>query len=190
MGRDKTRLRLGDQTLVVRQVHLLQGVCRSVAVIGQARSFAGLDVPVIPDELPGHGPLGGVYTGLRHARTELNLFLGCDMPFMEARFLRYLCARALAARPDVAIPETPHQGLQPLSAVYTRRALAAVRASLASGDNKVSRFFSRVHCLIVPWRELARGRFAPRLFTNLNTPQDFEDAKRGIEGATPRKPEA
>ena len=190
MGRDKTQLRLGGQTLAARQVRLLEAVCRSAAVIGPAGSLRGLDVPVIPDELPGHGPLGGIYTGLRHARTELNLFLGCDMPFMEARFLHYLCARALAARPDVAIPETPHHGLQPLSAVYTRRALAAVRASLASGDNQVSGVYSRVRCLVLPWREIARGRFAPRLFTNLNTPQDFEDAKRRIEGAAFRQLDA
>lgn len=162
MGRDKTQLRLGGQTLAARQVRLLEAVCRSVAVIGPAGSLAGLEVPVIPDELPGHGPLGGIYTGLRYTRTELNLFLGCDMPFMEARFLRYLCARALAA----------------------------VRASLASGDNKVSGAFSRVRCLILPWRDIARDRFAPRLFINLNTPQDYEDAKRGIEGAPLRQHDA
>jgi len=185
MGRDKTRLRLGGQTLAGRQVCLLGGVCRSVAVIGLAGSLSGLDVPVIPDDLPGCGPLGGIYTGLRRTRTELNLFLGCDMPFMDARFLRYLCARALAVRAEVAAPETPQQGLQPLSAVYARGALAAVRASLAQGDNKASGFFSKVRCVILPWREIARGGFAPRLFINLNTPQDFEDATRRVEGAVP-----
>lgn len=185
MGRDKTRLQLGGQTLAGRQVRLLERVCRSVAVIGPAETLVGLDVPVIPDDLPGHGPLGAIYTALRHTRTELNLILGCDMPFMEVRFLRYLCARALAARPEVAVPETPHQGLQPLSAVYARGALAAIRSSLAAGENKVSGFFPKVRFLILPWREIARGGFAPRLFANLNTPQDFEDAERRMEAVAP-----
>jgi molybdenum cofactor guanylyltransferase len=181
MGRDKALLRLGQEILLERQVRLLQTVCHSVAVIGPVRDLPGLEVPDIADELPGRGPLGGIYTGLRQARTEFSLFLGCDMPFMEARFLRYLCARALASGADVAIPETPGQGMQPLSAVYRRRALAAIRNSLASGDNKVSRFFSRVSCLILRWPEIARGGFAPHLFANINTPDDFADARRRIE---------
>jgi molybdenum cofactor guanylyltransferase len=181
MGRDKALLRLGQVILLERQVRLLQTVCHSVAIIGPVRNFPGFEAPFIADELPGHGPLGGIYTGLRQARTEFTLFLGCDMPFMKARFLRYLCARALDGRADATIPETPGQGVQPLSAVYRRRALAAIRNSLASGDNKVSRFFSKVSCLILRWPEIARGGFAPCLFANLNTPEDFADAERRIE---------
>jgi molybdenum cofactor guanylyltransferase len=183
MGSDKALLRLGQETLLERQVRLLLMVCHSVAVIGSTRKLPGFEVPVIADELPGHGPLGGIYTGLRQARTEFSLFLGCDMPFMEARFLRYICARALVAGADVVIPETPGQGVQPLSAVYRRRAQAAIRNSLASGDNKVSRFFSRVSCLILRWPEIARGGFAPSLFANVNTPEDFAAAKRKIESS-------
>jgi molybdopterin-guanine dinucleotide biosynthesis protein A len=181
MGRDKAKLVLGEETMLERQIRLLRRVCRSVTVIGPPENFARVDVPVFPDELLGRGPLAGIYTGLSLSRTELNLFLGCDMPFMGARFLRFLCERACTSRADVTLPETRQQGLQPLSAVYRRRALGPIRARLAAGENEVSRFLPRVQCLVLPWREIARAGFPPRIFDNMNTREDYEAARRSFQ---------
>jgi molybdopterin-guanine dinucleotide biosynthesis protein A len=178
MGQDKSKLLVAGEALLQRQIRLLHSVCRSVAVLGPPQSFAGLEVPVFPDERPGRGPLGGLYTGLLQTRTEFNLFLGCDLPFMEASFLRYLCRRALERQADVTVPESRHHEFEPLCAVYRRRALGAVRRSLDSGENKVTRFFSRVRCEMIPWPEVSRAGFSPRIFVNMNTPQDYEEAKR------------
>jgi len=191
LGRPKAALVLGDETMLARQVRLLKSVSRSVAVVGRSAGFEGLeargtgsalggDVRLLPDELPGGGPLGGIYSGLAWTRTEFNLFLGCDLPFMEARFLRYLAAKALACGADVTVPESQDGRLQPLAAVYRRRARAAVKASLESGENKVTRFYSRVRCEAVKWPEIAREGFPPHIFDNMNTPADYENAVRRL----------
>ncbi len=178
MGQDKSKLLLAGERMLQRQIRLLHSLCRSVAVLGPPQNFAGLEVPVFPDERAGRGPLGGLYTGLLHTRTEFNLFLGCDLPFMEAGFLRYLCRRALERQADVTVPESRDHGFEPLCAVYRRRALGAVRRSLESGENKVTRAFSRLRCEMIPWQAVSRVGFSPRIFVNMNTPQDYEEAKR------------
>ncbi len=183
MGRSKAQLLLGHETTLERQIRLLRSVCRFVAVLGPPMHFQGLEIPVFPDEFTGRGPLAGLYTGLVRTRTEFNLFLGCDLPFMEARFLQYLCRRAFESRADVTIPESREHGFHPLCAVYRRRALWAVRASLAAGENKVSRFFSRVRCEVLATREIARAGFAPRIFDNMNTIDDYQRALQRL--ATP-----
>ncbi len=185
MGRDKAKLLLGDETMVERQLRLLRSVCRSAVVLGPPANLAGITsagspLPCWPDELPGRGPLGGLYTGLRRTRTDFNLFLSCDLPFMETPFLHMLCQRALECRADVTVPESRDHGREPLCAVYRRRALAAIRKSLAAAEYKVDRFFSRVRCEVVPWSEIARAGFAPRIFANMNTPEDYEAAKAAI----------
>ncbi len=185
MGQPKALLTLAGETLFHRQVRVLREVARFVAVVGPPEIFEGAnslaDVPRWPDELPGRGPLGGIYTALLRTRTELNLVLGCDMPFAEAAFLRYLCARALSTRADVTVPESRDRRLNTLCAVYRRRALSAVRGSLASGENKVSAFFPRVHSRVLAWRELAKAGFSPRIFDNLNTPEDYDQALRRLK---------
>ena len=74
MGRDKAHLRLGSKTL-------LEHIRR------EARSL-GLPVRIIRRDLvPRCGPLGGIYTALKTSRTEAELFLACDMPFVSAALL-------------------------------------------------------------------------------------------------------
>jgi molybdenum cofactor guanylyltransferase len=184
MGRPKHALVLGGETLLERALRLARPVARRVAVVGPPERVyeLGLGAPVFADEIAARGPLGGIYTGLCHTRTEFNLFLSCDLPFMETRFLRYLAGRARECGRDVTLAETPGQGYQPLAAIYRRRALAAVRASLASGENKVSRFFSRVRLRVLTWPEIARAGFGPSIFDNLNTEEDYARAVRKTWG--------
>src|SRR5437016_4184166 len=196
MGIPKENLVLGGERMLDRQIRLLRSVSRSVAAIG-----AGADsgnsrlvdtwvdepvtggVPVMSDVIQGRGPLGGIYSGLSWTRTEFNLFLACDLPFVNARLLRYIVERALAGGADVTIPECREGAYQPLCAVYRRRARHAVRANLARGQNKVTRFFPRVHCCVIPWSEVARAGFPPRVFDNMNTPEEYDAAKQSIDSA-------
>lgn len=181
MGLPKALLVLGNEAMVQRQIRLLRSLCRSVAVLGSPPLLVGLDAPVVPDEISGRGPLGGIYTGLQRTRTEYNLFLGCDLPFMKRQFLDYLCRKALESRADVTVPESSSGRIEPLCGVYRRRGLWAVRASLTAGENRITRFYPRVRVSVVPWRELARDGFGARIFDNMNTPEDFETAKRVLQ---------
>lgn len=181
MGRAKAELALGGETMLARQVRLLRAVCRSVAVVGLGEKASGVDVHAWPDVIPGRGPLGGIYTGLLHARTEFSFFLGCDLPFLEVRFLEFLLIRARQGQADVTIPEARDRRLQPVCAVYRRRALALARLRLNADLNKTQDLIRRLHCEVVSWPEIARGGFAPRLLANMNVPEQYESAKRMLK---------
>ncbi|HMC27117.1 MAG TPA: molybdenum cofactor guanylyltransferase, partial [Verrucomicrobiae bacterium] len=80
MGRDKASIRIGGVTL-------LQRVRKTAAELR-------LPIRVIRRDLvPRCGPLGGIYTGLITSRAAAELFVACDMPFIEAQFLRKLIDR-------------------------------------------------------------------------------------------------
>ena len=174
MGFDKAHLPLGSERMVDRQIRLLRAMCRSVAILGPPDRFVGTGVQVYEDEIPGQGPLGGIRTGLRRACTEFSLFLGCDMPLMEVRFLRYLCEQALASRALATVPPPWARGRYPLCAVLRRGALPRVSSCLASGQNQVGRFFSRSPRRTISKVEFARAGFSTRIFCNLNTPEEYE----------------
>ena len=202
MGQPKHALILNGETLLSRQLRLLRSVCPAIAVLGtsdaqpyaqasiheaslkmtEKESKMTYEVPVYPDEWPGCGPLAGIYTALLHTRTEYNLVIGCDMPYLSASFLHYLCLRAKESQADVTVSESRDRRLQPLCAVYRRRARNAIRLSLAQGQNKVSRFYPRVRCKIIRFQEMARAGFRDNLFGNINTPADFEALRRDYPG--------
>jgi len=178
MGRAKSELVLDGETMLERQIRVLRAVCRTVAVIGIPNSVSGLHVSAWTDEIPGRGPAGGIYSALLHARTEFNLILGCDLPFVDARFLRFLAQRALDSPADVTVPEARDLRIQPVSAVYRRRALAAVRSRLNAGLNKTQDLVYRLWPRVVSWREIARAGFPSRILANMNTPEEYEAAKQ------------
>lgn len=180
MGRPKADLVLAGATMLERQIRLLRAVGFPVAVVGYRGSRSGLGVPVLDDDFPDRGPLAGISAGLGHTRREFNLFLGCDLPFMERRFLEFLCCRALESGADVTLPHSAGGRAQPLCALYRRRIAGIIRGQLESGWNKVDRFFPRVRTERILWPEMARLGFPPRIFDNMNTPEDYEDAVRRL----------
>lgn len=182
MGQPKESLLLDGENMLQRQISLLRTVARQVFVIGAPLAYLDdFDVPVIPDEIPGRGPLGGIYTSLLKSRTKLNLVLGCDLPFVSPGLLSYLSVRAISFGSDVTVPCSRDGRYQPLCAVYHRRALYAVRTRLSLGENKISGFFRMVRRDAVPWQKLANAGFRPSVFDNINSPEDYEYARRRVE---------
>lgn len=182
MGSPKTALSIDGQPMLKRQVLMLRSVARSVGVVGGSSGYlTDLEVFGSPDAMPCRGPLAGIYTALLETRTEFNLVLGCDLPFVTRRLLAFLADRAVSIRGDVTVPISRDGRLQPLCAVYRRRALYAVRTSLAEGENRPRMCFRKIHCTIVPWNDLAQAGFGASVFSNMNTPDDYDYARKRLE---------
>lgn len=183
MGRAKASLQLDGESMLERQIRVLRSVARRVAVVGGQPGYLDeFDVSCVPDAITGRGPLGGIYTALLESRTEFSLVLGCDLPFVNRNLLACLMLRAKADGSDVTVPCSPDGRLQPLCAVYRRRALYAVRTRLALGLNKTRGFFPMVRCAVISWRELADAGVRALVFDNMNTREDYEYARKRIEG--------
>lgn len=185
MGRPKSSLLIAGETMLDRQIRLLRSLARRVVVIGGTSEFSkDFNVYRVPDVETDRGPLAGIYTALLQTRTEFNLILGCDLPFVNRRLLGYLATRAMAAGSDVTVPRSRDGRLQPLCAVYRRQARYAVQASLAAGNNKLRSFFPRVRCGAIPWRDLSCAGFRPSIFGNMNTPEDYEWVRKRFEASS------
>ncbi len=97
MGRDKALLELEGETLVARGLRTLGEVCAEVAIAGGAEELRRFG-RVIPDGLPGCGPLGGIVAALEQTLFEWNLFLAVDVPFVP----RAVWARLIEAARESA----------------------------------------------------------------------------------------
>src|SRR6266536_1010708 len=77
-GADKASLPIGDTRIIDRQLAALAAVTvkNGVRIIADDRDrYAGLGLRVIPDAIPGAGPLGGLYTALLDASHDHVLIL-------------------------------------------------------------------------------------------------------------------
>src|SRR5207302_9469448 len=145
MGRDKALLEISGVPLLVRTARLIEPLVAAVTVIGSPERYASLGLRVIPDAVAGVGPLGGIATALRFSASAWNLILGCDLPYLTAKWLDWLIARALDSQADALLPETP-RGVEPLCAKYRTSSAPAIAAAIAPGARKET---ERLACLAV-----------------------------------------
>jgi molybdopterin-guanine dinucleotide biosynthesis protein A len=179
MGEDKAFLEFGGQTLLVRALNVLGGVCDRVGIVGDPSKFANCGAAkvesVVADIFPGCGPLAGIQSALAHSSTDLNLMLAVDMPFVTPELLTFLLAAAENTDAVVTLPRTV-KGFQPLCAVYRRDFCVVAEQALRAGKYKIDAAFSGVALRIVEDAELTAAGFSERSFFNVNTQEDRREA--------------
>src|SRR5882724_876980 len=99
MGRNKALLDYGDGTLVQAVAFEVLKAAGSVALLGDPALYGHLGIRVVPDVIPGCGPMSGLHAALLAAGgAEWILIVACDLPNIESSFLRSLID---AASPEV-----------------------------------------------------------------------------------------
>jgi molybdopterin-guanine dinucleotide biosynthesis protein A len=161
MGRDKASLRYHGEALAEWIARAVQTAAGSATLVGNA------DLGGIPDLYPGEGPLGGILTALHHTPADWNLIVACDMPEVSAEFLGTLLAAAERSGADALVPCGPSGQVEPLCAVYHKRAGGAMERSFARGIRKVTAALVGVATVWFPVAEL-------KPFQNVNTPEDWD----------------
>lgn len=198
-GADKALARLGGKTMVQRTAELLAGVCEDVTIVARAGKYADAPWPKLNDHWPGQGPLGGILTVLLQANQLVSpagaramehgprlfcLILGCDLPFLTREFLVFLREKASATQAQVVVPASAN-GLEPLCACWSLQAASGVQAAFDSGVRKVTEAMKRLPMEVLDESAWKRFDTEGRLFWNMNTQQDYEEARRILEGKTP-----
>jgi molybdopterin-guanine dinucleotide biosynthesis protein A len=181
MGSDKSALVLGGEPLVVRLAKLAEAATGTPPiVIGSPRDsseFAALQF--VADDLPGAGPLAGIVTALRVTGAEWNLIVACDLPYLTAPWLQFLIERARNSVAGVVLPVN-FNGLEPLCAMYHKRSEAPLRAELEKGTRRVTQALESVRLEKIEPSEWQRFDSTGCLLKNMNTPADYEEAKRRL----------
>jgi len=165
MGQDKALLPWKGATLiesVAREVFLAAG---NVTLIGSVQLYGKLGFPVIPDQIAGYGPMGGLHAALRLGVADWNVLVACDMPEVTRQLLEELLAAAEVSGRDALVPETTG-GLEPLCAVYHARLLPAVESAIQSKHLKMHDFVSTIQARLWPAPDAS-------LFRNVNTPEQL-----------------
>ena len=176
MGRDKAQLEIGGEPIVARTARLIAEAAGGAAIVGNSGANQALGLHTIADDSPGAGPLGGILTALHAADTPWSLIVATDLPYLTREWLDYLVARGLASSAD-AVMATNERGRQPLCAMYHRRAEAPLRSAFERGTRSVLAALREIRVEEIAPAEWNRFDSAGFLFKNMNSPDDYEEAR-------------
>ena len=181
MGRDKALLELNGAPLIIRAARLVECIAKKPVIVGSPERFQALGLDLIADEWEAAGPLGGIATALHATRTEWNLVVACDLPYLTKEWLEFLVVRALASGADALLPMN-ERGAEPLCAMYHKRCEPAIRVALERGTRKVTDGLAGLRVEYIEPREWKAFDSEGLLFKNMNTPADYEEAKARLNG--------
>lgn len=189
MGTAKGGLDWHGSTLLHRTAAVLaRSVGGPVVVVtapGQRIDDLPDGVAVVPDPVPGQGPLRGLATGLAAVADRAPVAFVCatDLPFLHPAFVRRVLATLAASDAEVALPVL-HGFRQPLAAAYRTALAGRLDALLGAGERRLGRLAELCTVAAIDAATLladpALARLDPRLDSvlNINTPEEYAAARR------------
>jgi molybdopterin-guanine dinucleotide biosynthesis protein A len=190
MGYDKKTLELHGISVLDSLIVLLSELFPQV-LLSSNTPMSDPRITTIPD-IVGAGPLAGIYAGLCACSGDYLYVCACDMPFINAGFIRYVdgLIAADAAPKDIYLYRAPPKsgrksaGYEPFNAFYHKNIAPSAKSALETQEYK-----------LIPWIEQARirtitphetARFGGgKLFFNINRAEDLRQAEAAPSAETP-----
>jgi molybdopterin-guanine dinucleotide biosynthesis protein A len=176
-GANKALFVMGGKSVVERVIAAIPPGHQIFVITNSPAEYAHLQLPMVPDQYSGAGPLAGIQAGLAHSPHEWNFFLACDLPLLNASIIEKILQAPRNAQ--VILPETA-EGLQPLCALWSQSTLPVVEAALKSRRFSVRTVLTKLSVHRITPSE-------PAALLNLNGPEDLAKFQAEFPADTSRK---
>lgn len=177
MGENKALMKITGKRAIDRMVEEFSPISENVIVVTNEELPQIDDSVLIVEDLEpykGEGPLAGILTGLTAARKGACFVVACDMPFASRKLASQLKQTLIEKELDAVIPVEDGK-IHPLCAVYDAGIHKEVMTTLKEGKRAVKSLLDRID---VKYIEMDKSLD----FWNMNTREDYVEAKKIIEG--------
>lgn len=173
MGSDKGLIELDGKKFIEHILAALVPNVDEVIIIANNSNYNALGYKVFPDIIKDHGPLGGIYTGLMNTKTENNVVISCDTPFINSGLINYIIENKGEA--DICIPVFKGD-TQPLCAIYSKKIVGGLHKLLQENELKIHNMLKHFIIKEIPITDKLTF-YTDRLLTNINTPEELKQQK-------------
>lgn len=175
MGVKKAFLNIGGTKIIDNIIYIFKKIFDEIIIVTNTpEDYEYCKVKLVSDIIPGKGPLGGIYTGLNAAKNEYCFVTACDMPFIDEILIQYIIG---ISGYDIVVPLV-HGKYEPLFALYSKKCISVLRQQLKEEELSLKEIFKRCIVKEIKEEELCKTKSELISFTNVNTPEEFENALR------------
>ena len=168
-GQDKGLIDLAHKAMIEHVIVILRPQVETIIISANRnpKIYERFGYPVIPDIVGGYvGPLAGMASGMRFAKTPYIVTAPCDSPLIPSDLVErlYTAMERVGANISVA-----HDGIciQPAFALLESSLWGSIRAFLEAGDRKVDLWYGGQKTVLVDFSD------KPNAFLNINTSEDW-----------------
>ena len=174
MGSDKGMIMLNGKKFIQHILKALSPNVDEIIIIANNTNYDDLGYKVYIDLIKERGPLAGIYTGLTESKTEKNLIVSCDIPFITSDLIKHIIDNSDSA--EITVPVF-NGNIEPLCGVYSKSITDKIYSLLLKDELKmhnVLNYFTTNKIEILNGEKL----YAKNLLVNINTPAELAEYKK------------
>lgn len=124
-------------------MNALKGVSiKNITIISSNADYDFLNCDRIQDIYPDKGPVGGIFTALKHSETEKNLIVSVDIPLISSEIIQWLIANIDGEKQITQVKVKDKQ--IPLIAVYNRNLISDFKENLIKEELRLTHIVSKI----------------------------------------------
>jgi len=176
MQTNKALLKLGDKTIIEIILSEMKKVFSKVILsANECDDFSFLNIPIVKDIQVNRGPLSGIYSSLKNSNTSKNFIVTCDLPLINSKIIEYISK--FESDKKIIVPSIKGKP-QRLFGFYNKSVLTKIEQVFSETEldssvkGSVYDLHQKVSVEMVEISELEI--YNVKMFTNMNTPEDYE----------------
>ncbi len=172
MGSEKGLKLFKGKPLVEYAIEALQPYCGTIMLsTNNPDYYKKYDLIKIQDEIKNIGPMGGIYSCLNNSSTDINIFLSCDMPFIDSYLMKFIIEN-IDTDFDAIVPVHDGNKVEPLCAYYHLGVLSTLKLHVETKNYKLMDFLDAINTKKIIMDDMIG--YNDLYFSNFNTADDIK----------------
>ncbi len=165
MGTDKALLKINGKTFVQNIYDNLKDNFADIIISTNNIDVRITGAKIISDKIKNIGPMGGIYTCLKHSKTELNFIVSVDTPFISSELAHEIISKS--DNYDITIIRCNNK-TNPIIGIYSKQVLPILEQEINSKMYKMMKFLEKTNYQIINFKNSFK-----KYLKNINTIEDF-----------------
>lgn len=176
-GNNKAFLEYNNKTFIENVISKLNDFNKIYVSVDNKDKYEKLSYDLIEDEYKDIGPIGGIYSALKHIDYEYVFVIACDMPKVTKEFINFLLNN-LTKEDKCLIVKDHDNKLYPLGGIYSKGVLPVIEEMIKAKDYKLQNLVKKCNGRILSLKDAS---FYESSLINVNNPEEYEKLKEDFQ---------
>ncbi len=172
IGGKKHTLKISGRSMISHITGSLEELFDRIIISGNIGNTAAYKQ--IEDEIPGRGPLGGIYSCLKHTQDKNVFFAACDMPLLNKEIIEVILNSP--EKHDAYVPVISGN-YEPLCAVYSHSCLPVLE-EIVEANCPIRKLLDAVDTYYIKEKKFKKIEGYREMFFNVNTKKQLEKVRK------------
>ena len=157
-----------DKTFIEWIIEAIKPITDSIFLVTKNKDYDQFGYQLVPDIHHSKGPVGGIYTALKHSEAEINLVLSCDIPNITSNVLKTYLIKNIDKNSDVIYVADENRDY-PLIGIYSKKNASEFESAIKNNHLKLLKVLEKVdyECIKVKPEDY-------KALQNINTKEELQ----------------